>query len=338
MAVERGQEQVVDHAVDVHLPTLAVLADDGFHHTVLAGHFVVDLLAVHHQQGLDDGAVEGEFVPFVVAEVPYQLVHPVVAGGGPLHLVAGGGLGLGGQAQALEQRFRRHGLERHPGEEGVVLGIGVVLVGYVTEVVDVAGADRLHQFLGVVAVLGEVLGETFEQFWVDDFVLAAEVVDRAGLVEPAAEEVAPHAAGIGLGKLVVLHEVVGQGFAAGLGATGGAQRRQLLLGSLLALLHGGEVVLQESWIAAGLGAVAAFVQHDGVRVHAGIVGQFDLVLQLHHLLHGGGVARGRVHAAARLAEEGVHPPEVRLDPFLVERVVVALGALRLQAEEQPGNS
>ena len=44
-----------------------------------------------------------------------------------------------------------------------------------------------------------------------------------------------------------------------------------------------------------------------------------------------------VSAAVGLAEEGVDAPEVRLHLFLVERVVVALHALRLDAEEQLGH-
>ena len=162
----------------------------------------------------------------------------------------------------------------------------------------------------------------------DHFIVAAEVVDGRFFVQAAAEQVAPDPVDVGLGEVVVLDDVIGQELPAGLAGhvRGEFFTRRFAFFRLGIVFQKGRFRRLQLTVAT-LEENAAFFIH-GVFVAEGHLGEG------HHVVVAGTGARRRVGVAASLAEVGVHAPEVALHPFFVERVIVALGALRLQAGEE----
>ncbi len=142
---------------------------------------------------------------------------------------------------------------------------------------------------------------------------------------------APHTIDVGFRMIIMLENIVGNGF-----PTWDA----ILLGhrfvgflAFVGLLD----VLQEVRVRGHELAVTAFVENDSTIVERCRIMKvqysdaYGLLIARH--------VRGRWGAIAlNLTEVRIYAPEVGLHPLRVERVIVALHALRLQAEEEPSDA
>ena len=100
------------------------------------------------------------------------------------------------------------------GEEDLVLGLVVGLVGDAAAAIGLAIADPAHQVLGVVVVLlGPVVGQAVEQLRIGDRIVVAEIVHIV-LGEALAEEMAPGAIDERLGEIGTGGDQLGQFLAA----------------------------------------------------------------------------------------------------------------------------
>ena len=207
-----------------------------------------------------------------------------------------------------------HALELHAGEQTVCFLLFVGFVTNIAEVVSIAVADPADKALEVEIVLFEVGGHAIQKLWKRGHVLVVEIVDRIG--ESTAEEHTPHTVGDGAWEAVVLHKESGKLFTTAL-AFSGLHLGAIDKGSLSRQYHAVTfLVVNKAFF------VGSLIFAEGERW----VGH-----------HAGPFHRG--HASAfHLAEERIHTPEMLLGDRVVERVIVALGALELHAEEKASDT
>jgi hypothetical protein len=322
-----------------HLPFVAVLLEDG----AAVGVQAVGVVVVF--EGLLDVLVGRA----LLGEVDVDDLR-VRRRGGPLE----GPLVVGDERQdRVPELLGRHPLQRRPREpEGCgrrrVVEDGPTLVG--------VGRDEHADELAEVELEPEhLVGEMLEQLGVGGLVVVPEVVDR--LDDPHPHHLPPEAVGDGAGELAVVgRRQPGSEFFPAVGVRGGRRdlapehlgrdgRQRLVVVVLV-------VVGQEE-----LGLLVVDAREVGVQEEPGFVGQL-LVLHLRldrrgdllDLLGGLGVLGPSLpgvflrhaplpvphagHPRPRARGEGGEFVELVLRP-LVERVVVALGAADLRAEEHP---
>ena len=230
-----------------------------------------------------------------------EVAAAVVAVVRELHGAGAGGevgparFGLGDGVDGVEEDFGTEALRVVAGE--VLFVPGVVAVGNRAQLVGRAADDGADELLEVEAGLDEGLGQRVEQLGVHGRVGLAHVV--FGLDEAAVEEVLPVAVHERVREegVVLLAEPVGQRVA-GVFVSGDVE-------GLLAEASGLE------------GDVVLLVRHRGCAA----LGEDKFLAGL------------RAGLAADLAEERAEAVVVRLAPLLI-RMVVALGALEAQTEEE----